>query len=185
MAALKELEAQSDQPKRRHNVPDSAEDFGTMPPKPKRTTACGVQDVSLDMLTENAQGSKQTGNDTIKNTIEQQRYEKAVQKIAELRAPSADSFSWLQSRQQVNPRPSRATELESLISHEARRRRRIETQGDGQGEGPVSETDSAHTSWTPRLMNVPSDKSFQVFPASQVLPPSQASLFPPSRASVN
>ena len=105
---------------------------------------------------------------------------------------SVSAQSLLGENLQQSIKPRRATEAEMiapLISHEARRRRRIETQGDGQGEdqgfNPLIESTQ---SWTLRLVLENSD-SLKISPTSRVPPPSQvtsqASLFSLSRASVN
>jgi hypothetical protein len=85
--------------------------------------------------------------------------------------------------------PARPTaELELLLDHEARRRKRIESQADGSYDPrihpmslnacPESSASNA-SSWCPRLRSPSSpseESSFRAFPPSQVLPNSEAFL---------
>jgi hypothetical protein len=100
--------------------------------------------------------------------------------------PVTDS-STVQRSESLNGPVRPTTELELLLDHEARRRKRIETQADGSHDPrtslnacPESSASNA-SSWCPRLRSPPSmppsdDSSFRAFPPSQVLPNSEAFL---------
>ena len=108
------------------------------------------------------------------------------QEKQERRTPPVTDSSTEQRSESLNGPVRPTTELELLLDHEARRRKRIETQADGSHDPRIPPTSlnacpessaSNASSWCPRLRSPPSDdSSFHAFPPSQVLPNSEAFL---------